>query len=211
LHGKSFKDPVMSHEDDYDYATYVASVRTEKRKASRRTHRAPTPREVKCALVKLGYKDPATVTVERLCRDVYYNFYKARPGIPEDQRDPTRDCKLCPVFGQACDLLGLITDQHIQEHYLWIRSGAMVIVDSDVDSQIVCFIDIVQYINERVKQEQAEAWFVIEDEFNDEYVHVNYDDEEEAPESTYFTWSSALSSITQNFGALLGLQKSTEG
>lgn len=193
----------MSHEDDYDYA-----VRTKKkRKASRRTHRAPTPSEVKCALVKLGYKDPATVTVERLCWDIYYNFYKARPGIPEDQRVPTRDCKQCPVFGQACDLLCLITDQHIQEHYLWIHSGAMVIVDS----QIVCFIDIVQYINERVKQEQAEAWFVIEDEFNDEYVHVNYDDEEKAPESTYFTWSSALSSITQNFGALLGLQKSTEG
>ena len=196
----------MTHNADYDYATYVASVRTEKKEnASKQTPRAPTPREVKCAFVKLGYNDPATITVERLCRDVYYNFYKARPGIPEDQRDPTRDYKLCPVFGQACDLLGLITDQHIQEHYLWIHSGAMV----TVNSQVVCFIDFVQYINERVKQEQAEAWFVIEDEFNDEYVHVNYDAEEEAPESTYFTWSSALSSITRNLDALLGLQKIT--
>ena len=200
----------MSHKADYDYATYVASERTEKkRRKSRRPQRAPTPREVKCALVKLGYKDPATVTVERLCSDVYYNFYKARPGIPEDQRNPTRDCKQCPVFGQACDLLGLITDQEIQEHYLWLHSGAMV----TVNSQVVCFIDFVQYINERVKKEQAEAWFVIEDEFNDDFVFVNYDDEnvDEAPESAYFTWSSALSSITRNFGALLGLQTFTEG
>jgi len=159
--------------------------------------------------MKLGYKDPETVTVERLCRDVYSNFYKARPKIPVDQRNPTRDCKLCPVFGQACDLLGLITDQHLLEHYVWVRSGAMV----SVNSQVVCFMDIVQYINERVKKEQAEAWFVIEDEFNDEYVLVNYDDEkdEEAPESSNFPLSSALSSITRNLGALLGLQTFTEG
>lgn len=200
----------MSHEADYDYATYVAGARAEKqRHQTKRKQRPPTPREVRCAFVKLGYMDPETVTVERLCRDVYHNFYKARPKIPVDQRNPMRDCKQCPVFAQACDLMGLITDLHLQEHYVWLHSGAMVMVNS----QVVCFMDFVQYINERIKKEQAEAWFVIEDEFNDEYVHVNYDDEnvDAAPESSYIPLSSALSSITRNLGALLGLQTFTQG
>lgn len=194
----------MAHEVAYD-AAIAACVRTEKKLF--RVKRRATPGEVRLALKQLGYKNPETVSVERLCMDVCDNFYKVHPEIPVDQRNPNRDCTLCPVFGQACDFLGLITDQRIQDHYLWLHSGAM----ACVGSQIVCLIDIVNCIKEREQKKRSEAWVVIEDMCNDAYVHVNYDDAEEVSEEATFSMNRILSSVKQKLGSLLSSLAPTEG
>jgi hypothetical protein len=203
----------MSHEADYDPAANAATVRvTRRRLMPQPVKRASTPAEVKTAFQKLGY-NPMTVTVNGLCTDLYTNFYRNRTDIPLDQRNPNRDCTMCPVFGQACDLLGLITDQELQEHYLWLHSGAMIAVKS----QTVCLSDFVSFIQERDKKSaeqatwatqlpsestgSADACVVIEDD----YVFVDHVDAlVNAREGKHYNWSYVMSSVTQNLLALFG-------
>ncbi len=204
----------MSHEARYDFAAAKAvAVRTERKKQTTKLKlHDPTSLEVESAFVQLGF-DPATITVERLCQVIYYNFYKARTELPVEKRDPNRDCKACPVFGQACDLLGLITDMELREHKLWLHSGAMVIVES----QVVCLIDLVSYIRERdtvsarrafwTKQTVAEtepmnAWMDVNGVDKD-YVFVDYVDAN-GSDSGLSYWSNAVRSVTQNLLALVG-------
>lgn len=169
----------------------------------------PTTRDVENGFKKLGY-NPKTVTVNGLCTDIYNSFYRTRTELPVEKRNPNRDCKQCPVFGQACDLLGLITDIKLQEHKLWLHSGAMVVVDY----QVVCLSDLVSYINERdekaakqallMKQQTdaapgpADPWVVIGNTGSD-YVFVGPEDACDEP-----FWSYAMRSVAQNLLALVG-------
>lgn len=117
--------------------------------AALQNRRHSTDMEVEEALRKLGY-NPKTVTVNGLCTCIYEGFYKAQTDIQKHKRKPESDCLRCTVFGQACDYLGLITDEELRV-YLWDRSGTM----ANVNNQPVRLCEIVAYLNKRDADRKA--------------------------------------------------------